>query len=91
MVTGLSSGPIVARRSAVHHQPRQAGDDEADVIGTTVGQADDRPANGHPSHLGHMHVHGPDCGHEPVPHGAHVDYRHDTHRHAGHDTHYDEH
>ncbi len=39
----------------------------------------------------HDHQHGPDCGHEAVPHGDHVDYLHDGHRHAPHGGHYDEH
>ena len=45
----------------------------------------------HLPHAGHMHVHGPACGHEAIPHEDHVDYRHGAHRHAGHDVHYDEH
>lgn len=39
----------------------------------------------------HRHEHGPDCGHEAVPHGDHVDYVHDGHRHAAHGAHYDDH
>ena len=39
----------------------------------------------------HVHEHGPDCGHDPVPHGDHVDYLHDGHRHAAHGAHYDDH
>lgn len=39
----------------------------------------------------HTHEHGPDCGHDAVPHGDHVDYLHDGHRHAAHGGHYDEH
>ena len=39
----------------------------------------------------HGHQHGPDCGHQAVPHGDHVDYLHGGHRHAPHGTHYDEH
>ncbi len=39
----------------------------------------------------HDHEHGPECGHEGVPHGDHVDYVHDGHRHAPHQSHYDEH
>ena len=39
----------------------------------------------------HGHDHGPDCGHQAVPHGDHVDYVHDGHRHAPHGGHYDEH
>jgi zinc transport system permease protein len=40
---------------------------------------------------GHLHEHGPDCGHVAVPHEDHVDYVHDGHRHAPHGKHYDEH
>jgi zinc transport system permease protein len=39
----------------------------------------------------HVHVHGPNCGHRVVEHGAHVDYVHDGHRHVAHADHYDEH
>ncbi len=39
----------------------------------------------------HPHEHGPDCGHEAIEHGDHVDYVHDGHRHAPHLGHYDEH
>jgi hypothetical protein len=38
----------------------------------------------------HQHG-GPDCTHEKVQHGDHVDYVHDGHRHAEHEGHYDEH
>jgi zinc transport system permease protein len=40
---------------------------------------------------GHDHEHGPECGHDAIPHGDHVDYVHDGHRHAAHQGHYDEH
>lgn len=39
----------------------------------------------------HPHVHSPECGHQAVRHGEHVDYIHDGHRHAPHGDHYDEH
>jgi zinc transport system permease protein len=39
----------------------------------------------------HDHEHGPECGHEVIPHGDHVDYLHDGHLHAAHQSHYDEH
>lgn len=47
----------------------------------------------HRQHGGdHEHVHGsPDCTHETVQHGDHVDYVHGGHRHAEHAGHYDEH
>lgn len=37
------------------------------------------------------HVHGPGCGHEPVPHGDHVDYLVDGHLHHPHGDHCDNH
>jgi hypothetical protein len=45
----------------------------------------------HKHHLGHMHCHGPGCGHEAVQHDSHVDYIHQGHRHTLHGQHYDEH
>lgn len=53
------------------------------------------PAACTPSHAcaGHdaSHVHGPDCGHEAVPHGDHTDYIVDGHLHHPHGTHCDDH
>jgi hypothetical protein len=37
------------------------------------------------------HVHGPGCGHEPVPHGDHFDYLVDGHLHHPHANHCDDH
>jgi hypothetical protein len=37
------------------------------------------------------HLHGPDCGHESVPHGDHVDYLVDGHLHYPHGDHCDDH
>jgi hypothetical protein len=37
------------------------------------------------------HKHGPDCGHEAVPHGDHTDYLVDGHLHHQHDDHCDDH
>ncbi len=37
------------------------------------------------------HKHGPGCGHEPVPHGDHVDYWVDGHLHHPHKGHCDDH
>ncbi len=42
---------------------------------------------GHPT----GHVHGPGCGHEPVPHGDHTDYLVDGHLHHPHGDHCDDH
>ncbi len=37
------------------------------------------------------HVHGPNCGHEAVPHGDHVDYLVNGHLHHPHGDHCDDH
>ncbi len=37
------------------------------------------------------HVHGPGCGHEPIPHGDHVDYLVEGHLHHQHGGHCDNH
>jgi hypothetical protein len=37
------------------------------------------------------HRHGPDCGHEAVPHGDHVDYLVGDHLHHPHEGHCDDH
>lgn len=37
------------------------------------------------------HVHGPNCGHEAVPHGDHVDYLVGDHLHHPHEGHCDDH
>lgn len=55
---------------------------------------DDRPGTAdalHLSHVCHMHVHGPGCGHAPTDHDGHLDFLHGQHLHAIHDDHYDEH
>lgn len=53
------------------------------------------PASCTPAHDcgGHEkgHQHGPDCGHEAVPHGDHVDYLVDGHLHHPHGDHCDNH
>jgi hypothetical protein len=40
---------------------------------------------------GTEHVHGPQCGHEAVPHAGHVDYLVDGHLHHPHEGHCDDH
>jgi hypothetical protein len=45
----------------------------------------------HPTHPGHTHEHGDDCGHTAVRHGEHVDFLHDGHLHHPHGDHVDEH
>ncbi len=49
-------------------------------------------AHRHHHRLQHQaHEHGPDCGHEPVAHGDHLDYLVDGHLHHPHDGHCDDH
>ena len=62
-------------------------------IVTALGAALSRrlAARGHRLASLHHHEHGPDCGHEAIPHDDHVDYLHDGHLHAAHEGHYDEH
>lgn len=47
----------------------------------------DHDCEGHAS----AHAHGPDCGHETVPHGEHVDYLVEGHLHHPHGDHCDDH
>jgi len=44
----------------------------------------------HMPHESHPHVHGPECGHAPIPHGDHTDYLHEGHVHHPHGDHVDE-
>lgn len=57
--------------------------------------SDQNPDSCSPSHTcsGHEpgHVHGPTCGHEPIPHANHVDYLVDGHLHFPHQSHCDHH
>lgn len=43
------------------------------------------------AHHGDDHEHGDDCGHEPVPHGDHLDYLVGGHLHHPHGDHCDDH
>jgi hypothetical protein len=68
------------------HHPHEAHVDEH-VLEVCAEQparcTEGRRVEGHPA----THVHGPDCGHDPVPHGDHVDFLVDGrlhHPHAGH-------
>ncbi len=73
----------------LHHVHGDHVDDHVlDVSGTN-------PAACTPQHdcgaHGKTHVHGPNCGHEPVPHGDHVDYLVEGHLHHPHGDHCDDH
>ena len=47
----------------------------------------DHSCSGHQTN----HVHGPNCGHEAIPHGNHIDYLVGGHLHFPHQTHCDHH
>lgn len=72
----------------LHHQ-REDGTVEEHVLpvsGTNPDAHNDHDAE-HPAD----HVHGPGCGHEPVPHGDHTDYLVEGHLHHPHGDHCDDH
>ena len=69
--------------------------DDGQVEEHTLDVSDANPSVCTPEHKcsghGAEHVHGPGCGHEPVPHGDHVDYLVDGHLHYPHGNHCDNH
>ena len=72
------------------HHPHIGHVDEHTLAVNAANPAECTPAHdcgGHES----GHVHGPDCGHEPVPHGDHTDYLVDGHLHHPHGDHCDDH
>ena len=73
----------------LHHQQ-----DDGTVMEHSIAVTDANPNVCTPAfHSGHEseHVHGPNCGHEAVPHGDHVDYLVDGHLHHPHGDHCDDH
>lgn len=74
----------------LHHQKADGTVEEHTLPVTTENPAN--CTNGHTC-AGHEkdHVHGPGCGHEPVPHGDHVDYLVGGHLHHQHNGHCDNH
>jgi hypothetical protein len=72
------------------HHPGAARVEEHVIAADAANPAECTPAHacgGHPPE----HVHGPDCGHERVPHGDHQDYLVEGHLHHPHDGHCDDH
>lgn len=73
----------------LHHQA------DGRVVEHALAVSDALPADCTPTHRcgGHdaAHVHGPDCGHQAVPHGDHVDYLVEGHLHHPHGDHCDFH
>jgi hypothetical protein len=74
----------------MHHQKTDGA-----VVEHTIGVTGTNPDACTPAHVcsGHdaTHRHGPDCGHEAVPHGDHIDYLVDGHLHHPHGDHCDDH
>jgi len=68
------------------HHPHEGHYDEH-----TIEVTDTNPEGCAPVHACGEHVHGPDCGHETVPHGDHIDYIVDGRLHHVHDGHCDDH
>ena len=74
----------------LHHQ-------EADgrvvehVLPVSATNPDSCTAPAAPSGHEHAHAHGPNCGHQAVPHGDHVDYVVDGRLHHPHNGHCDDH
>ena len=70
-------------------------DEESGCIGEPHDVNESNPESCTGGHVcnGHdvAHVHGPNCGHEAVPHGDHIDYLVDGHLHHPHNGHCDNH
>jgi len=72
------------------HHPHEGHVDEHQLAVSATNPADCTPDHSCGAHDAD-HAHGPDCGHEAVPHGDHVDYLVDGHLHHPHDGHCDDH
>lgn len=72
------------------HHPHEGHIDEHQLDVNAQNPAD--CTNGHDCN-GHdaAHTHGPECGHEAVPHGDHMDYLVEGHLHHQHNGHCDNH
>ncbi len=73
----------------LHHQCEDGSVEEHNLA-----VSETNPEGCHPTeHVGHDdgHVHGPDCGHEAVPHGDHICYIVDGRLHHPHGDHCDDH
>lgn len=73
----------------LHHPKADGGVEEHKLEVSADNPADCKPhdCSGHDA----GHVHGPDCGHEAVPHGDHTCYIVDGHLHHPHGDHCDDH
>jgi hypothetical protein len=73
----------------LHHQ-NEDGTVEEHVLDVSAKNPAGCSSGNHLTHADH-HVHGPDCGHEAIPHGDHVDYIVDGRLHHPHGDHCDDH
>jgi hypothetical protein len=73
----------------LHHQSGVTVEEHTLAV-SSANPADCTPAHDCGAH-DKAHRHGPDCGHEAVPHGDHVDYLVDGHLHHPHGDHCDDH
>ncbi|MCU0777878.1 MAG: hypothetical protein MUF86_09475 [Akkermansiaceae bacterium] len=73
----------------LHHQ-NEDGSVEEHTLEVSAKNPDGCASVNHLTHNDH-HVHGPDCGHEAVPHGDHVDYIVEGRLHHPHGDHCDDH
>jgi hypothetical protein len=89
--TGIRHGDHVDYLHDGHlHHATAGGDVEEHAVavdGTNPGGCAPHTCGGHQS----GHAHGPNCGHEAVPHGDHTDYLVDGHLHHPHGDHCDDH
>jgi len=74
----------------LHHPTKDGAIEEHAIAVTNINPT--RCSNGHDC-KGHdgKHIHGPNCGHEAVPHGDHLDYLVSGHLHYQHNGHCDTH
>jgi hypothetical protein len=72
------------------HSPKDAGLEEHSIQVSDANPVVCTPDHACATHAG-THTHGPQCGHEPVPHGDHVDFLVAGHLHHQHDGHCDDH
>lgn len=73
----------------LHHQ-REDGTVEEHTLPVS-GENPEQCTPEHAAEHDYEHVHGPNCGHEPVPHGDHTDYLVGDHLHHPHGDHCDDH
>lgn len=73
------------------HLHHQKGDGTVEEHALEVGDLNPDGHNQHNAEHPDDHAHGPNCGHDAVPHGDHTDYLVDGHLHHPHEGHCDDH